>query len=192
VSQASDTQRVVMAPAAQGAAPSPEPSQDGEAEAPPRLRLVTLERVLAAGLAVTGAGIASGGYASTGWEERSAFQITLGVVICVCSVGTLAKSRAQVISAPTSHAAAAPVKLRARPRITWRPDVSLPATFFAALAAYIALIQLADFLIASIVFGIAYLWTFFRFGIVRSVLSSIAVSGSTYLVFVELLGVPFS
>jgi hypothetical protein len=156
----------------------------------PSTLTVTLERVLATGLAAIGAGIAVGGYASTGWQERSAFQISLGAIICVCSAATLLKSQSRVRALRDETAPT--VKLRARPRLTWRPDVSLPATFFVLFAAYIALVQVTNFFIASAVFGVVYLWTFFNFAVWRAAAVSLLVSAATHWVFVRLLGVPFS
>ncbi|QZH60913.1 tripartite tricarboxylate transporter TctB family protein [Mycolicibacterium farcinogenes] len=151
------------------------------------LHLLTLERALASALAVLGAAVLVGGYTSGGFQQATALQIILGAVICVCSIVT--------VLTPTTKKAASrlePSALRADPRIRWRPEYTLPAVFFTAAAGYVVIIALTNFLWGTMAYGTFHLWALFRFHIGKALVVAVIVAGSAHLVFIELLGVPFS
>jgi hypothetical protein len=145
---------------------------------------------MAGGLAATGTAIALGGYLTTGWEARSAFQITLGLLIAACSLFTLLRSKPTLVE--VTEQGGAQLKLRAEPRFRRSPETVLPIVFWCVMAGYILLVQETNFAIGSFVFGGVYLWSLFRFGIVKAVVVSALVTGATYGLFVAVLGVPFS
>lgn len=177
--------------------PTPEPHDETSAGNGPELAapsaqssvrgLFSLDRALAAGLTLLGAAIAVSGYSSGGFQEATALQIILGTVVFICSLLTVLKPPVRKVAASVD-----PADLRANPRIRWRPEYSIPAVFFGLTAGYIVAITLTDFLWGTLLFGTIYLWVLFRFHFFKALLVAGAVAVSAYLLFVELLGVPFS